>query len=122
MPATSTHRRVTGPIFLVPWKALRAWSYRNPDFAPAFLMRIAPVFEEGSTPQKKPDRSWSRIVLDLLDEFGDRQDVLLALSGNMMTFFCSGSMVPYHEQYKTPLQTLLGHHRPSVAAWARSQL
>jgi hypothetical protein len=40
----------------------------------------------------------------------------------MMTFFCSGSMVPYHEQYKTPLQNLLGYHRPSVAAWARSQL
>ena len=111
-----------GPIFLVPWKELRAWSHRNPDFAPAFLMRIAPVFEEGSTPQKKPGRAWSRIVLDLLDEFGDRQDVLSALSGNMMTFFCSGSMVPYHEQYKTPLQNLLGHHRPSVAAWARSQL
>jgi hypothetical protein len=115
-------KSAAGPIFLVPWKVLRAWSHRNPDFAPAFLMRIAPVFDEGSTAQKNPDRSWSQIVLDLLDEFGDRQNVLSALSDNMMTFLCSGSMVPYHEQYKKPLQSLLSHHRPSVVAWARGQL
>jgi hypothetical protein len=115
-------KSAAGPIFLVPWKALRVWNHRNPDFAPAFLMRIAPVFDKGSTPPKNPDRSWSRILLDLLDEFGDRQNVLSALSDNMMTFLCSGSMVPYHEQYKKPLQSLLSHHRPSVVAWARSQL
>jgi hypothetical protein len=34
-----------GPIFVVGWDALRAWAHRNPDFAPAFLMRIAPVFD-----------------------------------------------------------------------------
>jgi|SRR5271165_2514801 len=115
-------KSVAGPIFLVPWEALRAWSHRNPDFAPAFLMRIAPVFDEGGTREKGSGRSWNRIVLQLLDEFGDRQDVLSALAGNMMTFFCSGSMVPYHEQYRKPLQSLLSHHRPSVVAWARSQL
>jgi hypothetical protein len=111
-----------GPIFLVGWDALRAWAHRNPDFAPAFLMRIGPVFDAVSTPAKSSVRLWSRIVLELLNEFGDRQDVLSALTGNMMTFFSSGSMVPHHEQYKKPLQSLLSHHRPSVEAWARSQL
>jgi hypothetical protein len=115
-------KSVAGPIFLVPWKALRAWCHRNPDFASAFLMRIAPVFDEGGIPVTGPGRSWNRIVLHLLDEFGDRQDVLSALTGNMMTFSGWGSMVPYHEQYKNPLQTLLSHHRPSVVAWARRQL
>ena len=55
----------------------------------------------------------------LLDDFGDRKDVLDALSGNMMTFIWSGSLVPYFEQYAAPLRTLLDHHRPSVAASAR---
>jgi hypothetical protein len=111
-----------GPIFVVGWDALRTWAHRNPDFAPAFLMRIAPVFDAVNTPAKSSVRSWSRIVLDLLNEFGDRQNVLSALTGNMMTFFSRGSMVPHHEQYNKPLQSLLSHHRPSVAAWARSQL
>lgn len=115
-------KSAAGPIFLVPWEALRAWSHRYPDFAPAFLMRIAPVFDKPGTPAKGPGPSWNRIVLNLLDDFGDRQDVLSALAGNMMTFCCWGSMVPYHEQYKKPLQSLLSHHRPSVVAWARSQL
>jgi hypothetical protein len=115
-------KSVAGPIFLVPWEALRTWGHKNPSFAPAFLMRIVPVFEVGSTSKKNPDRSGSRIVLDLLDELGDRQDVLSPLGNNMMTFSGWGSMVPYHEQYKEPLQRLLSHHRPSVVAWARSQL
>jgi hypothetical protein len=115
-------KSIAGPIFLVPWEELRAWGHRYPDFAPAFLMRIAPAFEEGSPPRQASDRSWNRIVRDLLDEFGDRQDVLSALSNNMMTFCEWGSLVPYHKQYQKPLQNLLSHHRPSVAAWARSQL
>ena len=61
-------------------------------------------------------------MLRLLDEFGDREDVLSALSGNMMTFMWSGSLVPYFEQYGTPLRTLLNHHRPSVVASARRQI
>ena len=39
-------KTVASPIFLVPWEVLRAWCHKNPGFAPAFLMRIAPRFEE----------------------------------------------------------------------------
>ena len=52
----------------------------------------------------------------LLDDFGDRNDVLDALAGNMMTFSWWGSLVPYFEQYAVPLRALVDHHRPSVAA------
>ena len=129
-------KTVAGPIFLVPWEVLRAWCHKNPGFAPAFLMRIAPRFEEGTpmpTELRTPDasrdmgqhprvRQWSPVVFRLLDDFGDRKDVLDALTGNMMTFSWWGSLVHYFEQYAAPLRTLLDHHRPSVAASARRQL
>ncbi|MBV8274896.1 MAG: hypothetical protein JO170_06510 [Verrucomicrobia bacterium] len=115
-------KAVAGSIFMVEWDLLRAWAHQNPDFGPAFLMRIAPVFDAVSTPAKGSIRSWSRIVLHLLDEFGDRRDVLSALSNNMLTFCSWGSRVPLHQQYKDSLLGLVTHHRPSVAAWARRQL
>jgi hypothetical protein len=128
---------VASPIFSVPWDVLRAWCHSHPEYGPAFLMRIAPVFERRSTPAKdapqdediSPDgdrepepRQWNPIVLRLLDDFGDRAAVLEALGANIMTFMWRGSRVPYFEQYATPLKTLLKHHRPSVTAWARRQL
>ena len=132
----SGEKLTAGAIFLVPWPVLRTWCHRFPDFAPAFLMRVAPTFESGAAataesgaPQleKKTEtptvgQRWHPIVLRLLDDFGDRHDVLSALSGNMMSFFWRGSLVPYFEQYIEPLKALLNHHRPSVVTWARQQL
>jgi hypothetical protein len=128
---------VASPIFSVPWDVLRAWCHAHPDYGPAFLMRIAPVFERVQTLAKdvteekdtshedgrKPEpRRWNPIVLHLLDDFGDREEVRNALGANMMTFMWRGSRVPYFEHYAAPLETLLKHHRPAVAAWARRQL
>jgi len=128
---------VASPVFGVPWDVLRAWCHRHPEYGPALLMRIAPVFEPVPTPVKdgaeeknvsredgrKPEpRQWNAIVLRLLDDFGDREAVLDALSTNMMTFIWSGSRANYFEQYATPLKTLLKHHRPAVLAWARREL
>jgi len=124
------------PVFLVSWDVLRAWCFENAEFAPAFLMRLAPKFEARSGAIAAPDAQgvngdvadaprplqWNPIVIRLLDDFGDRKDVLDALAANMMTFIWSGSLVPYFEQYKAPLEALLKHHRPSVVAWARRQL
>jgi hypothetical protein len=129
----SGEKSAVGAIFLVPWPVLRAWCHRYPDFAPAFLMRVAPTFGSGLAANAEPQpeksteasanrKTWHPVVLSLLDDFGDRQDVQSALSGNMMSFFWSGSLVPYFEQYVEPLKALLNHHRPSVVAWARQQL
>jgi len=76
----------------------------------------------GEAVEAPQSRQWNPIVLWLLDDFGDRKNVLDALSANMMTFIWSGSLAPYFEQYNAPLQMLLKHHRPSVGAWARRQL
>jgi hypothetical protein len=126
---------VASPVFGVPWDVLRAWCHSHVEYGPALLMRIAPVFEPVVTPKKggaedasemavtNPEpRRWNPIVLGLLDDFGDREAVLNALSDNTMTFIWNGSRVPYFEQYVAPLQRLLRHHRPPVAAWARRQL
>jgi hypothetical protein len=100
-------------------------------------MRIAPVFEPTRLPAKDATedkdtgqaddrrseaRRWNPIVVHLLDDFGDREEVRNALGANIMTFMWHGSRVPYFEQYAAPLETLVKHHRPAVAAWARRQL
>ena len=132
----SGEKSAAGPIFLVPSQALRSWCHRYPDFAPEFLMRVAPLFEGGAAgiadpaapPQPKQGgdpmgaKRWNPFVLQLLDDFGDREDVLSALSGNMFSFFSWGSRVPYYEQYVEPLRVLLNHHRSTVITWARRQL
>lgn len=132
----SGEKTADGPIFLVPWQALRSWCHRHPDFAPAFLMRVTSIFETSATGDADPSEAqkpkqehesaapkrWHPIVLQLLDDFGDRQDVLSALTGNMMSFSWQGSLVPYYEQYVEPLRALVNHHRPSVVAWAKRQL
>ena len=128
---------VASPIFGVPWDVLRAWCHRQPEYGPALLMRIAPVFETVPRPVndtaeeknvsqedgKKPEpRQLNAIVLRLLDDFGDSEAVLDALSANMTTFIWNGSRVAYFEQYATPLKALLKHHRPAVVAWVRVSL
>ena len=112
-----------GPIFDVPMEDLISWGREQPDDGPRFLMSIAPLFEAADVSLEAADeKRWHPIVDALLREFGDRDDVLSALSRNMHTFGWWGSAVPYIEQYEEPLQSLLQHPQRRVREWARREL
>ena len=55
----------------------------------------------------------------LLDEFGDRRDVLQALARNMHTFGWSGSRADYYALYDEPLHSLETHKHGALRRWAK---
>ena len=60
-------KSVVSPVFLVPWEVLRAWCHKHPEFAPAFLMRIAPTFEARAALATESERKRAQEVAETLD-------------------------------------------------------
>jgi hypothetical protein len=99
---------------------LFAWCHAHPDVGPAFVAAIAPVLTT-----RKPDavdRQFHPLVKRLLDEFGDREDVLRTLVRNMNTFGWTGSRSTYYALYEQPLRGLDHHPIGTVRRWAKKML
>lgn len=113
-------RNAAPAILSLPEDTLMAWCHANPNRAPAFSAETIPaLIAEGVDP---PERTMHPLMARLLDEFGERDDVLQAVAGNIHTFSWSGSRAPYYASYKKPLGKLVQHHKPRVREWARSML
>jgi transcriptional regulator with XRE-family HTH domain len=100
----------------LPENMLLAWAHAHPDVAPAFLAAIVPALTS-----RNPDageQTWHPMMKRLLDEFGDREDVLRALTRNMCTFGWTGSRATYFALYSGPLRELQSHPIGAVRRWA----
>ena len=104
------------PILKLPEETLFAWCRAHLEQAPAFLARIIPVLADYR--RDAPERRLHPVASRMLEEFGDRDDVLNALSGNIYTVIGWGSMTTYFEFYQEPLLRLRNHSRPEVQRWA----
>jgi transcriptional regulator with XRE-family HTH domain len=110
-------------ILHLPLNLLMAWCHAHPNEAPAFVAAILPVLT--SRDPEDAARTLHPTVKRLLDEFGDRPDVLSALTRNMYTFGWSGSRTTYFALYDEPLRLLETHPVAQVRRWAsksRNQL
>lgn len=87
------------------------WCEEDPSNNAAVLMRMAPICEQG-------DDSFSPIVKELIDRYGDIPGVLDSLSTNMGTFSYVGSPVPLFESYIRLLASLNTHPKEQVRLWA----
>jgi hypothetical protein len=96
---------------------LFAWCHAHPDVGPAFVAAIAPVLTTRSP--NAPDRQFHSLVKRLLDEFGDREDVLRTLDRNLNTFGWMGSRSNYYALYEEPLRALEHHPIGAVRRWAK---
>jgi hypothetical protein len=108
------------PILKVPEDILFAWCHAHPDVGPAFVATITPILTT-----QRPDaheRTFHPLVKRLLDEFGNRDDVLKRLVQNMHTFGWSGSLTTYYSLYEQPLRSLLTHPTGEVRRWAQVML
>jgi len=105
------------PLLCLPEEVLFAWCHAHPDAAPAFAARIVPVLTNRNP--NDPGRTLHPIMSRLLDEFGNRVDVLSAVSRNMYSFGWSGSLATYFALYDVPLSHLETHHIGSVRRWAK---
>jgi len=96
---------------------LFAWCHAHPDVGPAFVAAIAPVLT--TRRPNAPDRQFHSLVKRLLDEFGDREDVLRTLDRNLNTFGWMGSRSNYYALYEEPLRALEHHPIGAVRRWAK---
>ena len=92
-------------------KALLEWCEKNPKINAPVLMAMAPIGGE------KPD-SFSYIVKELIDRYGDIAQVLDSLSSNMGTFIYAGSVLPLYQSHIKMLEELKGHSKEGVRMWA----
>lgn len=104
----------------LPEDTLFAWCHAHPDRAPAFVARVVPALTAYS--RETSDRSLHPVLIRLLDEFGDRDDVLDAMVHRMHTFGWWGSLTTYFALYEKPFRALLDHPKGKVRRWARRTL
>jgi hypothetical protein len=104
-------------ILQLPADVLFAWCHAHPDAAPAFVAGLVPVLTNRDPDDA--DRALHPIMKRLLDEFGDRPDVVRALTRNMYAFGWTGSRTTYFALYDGPLRELDTHPLGSVRRWAK---
>jgi len=100
----------------LPEDMLFAWAHAHPGVAPAFLAVVFPVLVNRD-PQRGTN-AFHPMTKRLIDEFGDREDVLRAITRNMHTFGWSGSQEPYLAMYLEPFRGLANHPIGAVRRWA----
>ena len=102
------------PILQLPVETLFSWCHAHPETAPAFAASVLPILpEEGHEPSLHPTLG------RLIDEFGEREDVLAGAENNMGTYSWVGSMTDYHRRFLGPFGALTGHQTPAVRHWAK---
>ena len=117
----SSDERHDAPILALPEDVLFEWCRANPDRAPAFTAMVVPILT--SYDRGAPGTSLNPCMARLLDEFGDREDVLDAVGGNIHSYFGWGSPTEYFVLYETPLSRLRSEHPSArVRRWAKGML
>ena len=99
---------------------LFAWCHAQAEVGPAFVAGVASVL--ASNDANAPNQELHPIIRRLLDEFGDRDDVLKHIEQNMHSFGWMGSLTTYFALYQGPLTSLQNHPKGSVRRWAKKML
>ncbi len=105
------------PILDVHVDILFAWCYANPDGAPSFMAQCAPFFSKDD--DETDSASLHPVMSRLLDEFGDRDDVLKALGSHIHPYHWIDSCVGHYARLGIIFQQLTKtHSNPRVRQWA----
>ena len=112
--------RKNPPILCLPEDVLFAWCQAQPEVGPAFVASVASVL--ASKDASAPNQEFHPIIRRLLDEFGDREDVLRHIEQNMHSFGWMGSVTSYFALYQVPLKSLENHPKGPVRRWSKKML
>ena len=104
------------PILGLPENLLFGWCHANPEFAPAFVAEAVPILIEDAQEKIHP------VTKRLLDEFGERGDVLDGLESNIPGSVWHGSLADALVPYKKPLMSIRNHKKEPVRQWADETL
>lgn len=95
-------------------KVYLKWCEQYPDTAPARIMSIiSPVDSNGN---------FIPLVMEILNKYADRPQVLNELEGNINSFSSIGSVAPYYEDRKKIFKSVLNHPMKEVRDWAKTQI
>ena len=104
------------PILGLPENLLFGWCHANPEFAPAFVAEAVPILREDGQEKIHP------VTKRLLDEFGERGDVLDGLESNIPGSVWHGSLADALVPYREPLIRIGKHKKELVRQWADETL
>ena len=108
-------------ILSLPEDVLFEWCRAHPDGAPAFTATVVPVLTTYN--RDAQEHSLHPRMARLLEEFGDREDVLQAVRGNIHSYCGWGSPTGYFALYEAPLSMLRDEHPSAkVRRWAKATL
>lgn len=96
-------------------KELLEWCSKDPQKNAPVLMAMAPVGGD------KPD-TFSSIVMELINRYGDIPSVLDSLSSNMGSFSYTGSILPLYSSHIKMLKGLTTHPIERVRIWAEKMI
>ena len=114
--------KIKRPLILkLPEETLFDWCHEHPDHAPAFTASTVPVlttYQADAT-----DRALHPVISRLIDEFGEREDVLFEIRISIQQYSWSGPLAKYYGLFLEPLERLRsGHPKNPVRRWAKEML
>ena len=117
----SSDERHDAAILSLPEDVLLEWCRAHPDGAPVFTAAVVPVLTNYN--RDAQEHSLHPCMARLLEEFGDREDVLQAVGSNIRSYLGWGSPTGYFALYESPLSMLRDEHPSArVRRWARATL
>ena len=117
----SSDERHDAAILSLPEDVLFEWCRAHPDGAPAFTATVVPVLT--TYDRDAQEHSLHPCMARLLEEFGDREDVLHAIGSNIHSYCGWGSPTGYFALYEGPLSMLRDEHPSArVRRWAKATL
>ena len=119
-PRWRKHGESIAPILNLPEDILFAWCHAHPDQAPAFAARTVPLLEGSGSDES--DLRVHPVMIRLIEEFGDRKDVIDAAIRSMGTKVWIGTEASLWAPYWKPVKQLLAHSSPTVRHWAKAAL
>jgi hypothetical protein len=103
-----------GVLFMGDIDEIFKWCENNPTTAPHRLAELTPIFANNNDDYNH----WHPIAERLINDFGDKNEVLQSISANMGSYSWTGSVVYLLESKKKLLQSLINHNKQTVSEWA----
>lgn len=110
-----------GPLFQCDIEKIKTACFKYPDYLPARLANMCPVYEKSSDGRPK---SFSEFFLWLCDNFGNQKKMLDEFSANMGTFSWCGinGYSDFIAERLPCIKSLFNHKNPTVREWAERQM
>ena len=108
-------------IMSVPENILFGWCHASPEIAPEFIARTVPLLKEGDK-NETGSEELNPTIKRLMDEFGERKDVLDGLESNINFSSSLDSDSGHLLRYKKLFQGIENRNKGPVRRWARKIL